>query len=213
MTETTALYEDHHAPSEGWSEPFRWSADGRRYCAAELGHNPAGLDILEIGCGNGVFRDRARDRGARVRGLEITSASLAAVEAVQIPLVAPDLVRLGESPDAALEAVVAFDVFEQSPFGLDPQHADATHVVARSRAKNEQYDAGTRLRTLLHGATARVSSGNVVRDVVRALRDLLRGLHGKLSRLGCTTRMELAPVVTHVMIQADIVSAERGKTK
>lgn len=172
MTETTALYEDHHAPSEGWSEPFRWSADGRRYCAAELGHNPAGLDILEIGLGNGVFRDWARDRGARVRGLEITSASLAAAEAAQIPLVAPDL-------------------------------------IARLRAKIEQYAAGTGLRTLLYGAAARVSSGNVV----RALRYLLRGSHGKLSRFGCTTRMELVPVVTHVMIQADIVSAERGKTE
>ncbi|HEV7287984.1 class I SAM-dependent methyltransferase [Sphingomonas sp.] len=231
MSETSALYADYDA-WKGWGEPFRWNAEEGRYYAAELGRDPAGLDILEIGFGSGAFLGWARDKGARVMGAEITPASVAAAQTAQIPLVAPDFEAHGALAENSLDAVVAFDVFEhldpatipaklaaiaralrpggllvlrypngQSPFGLDPLHADATHIVALSRAKIDQYAAGTGLRTIRYGATARVSSGSVARDAVRALRYILRGLHARFIRFVYATDVELAPVVTQVMVR------------
>lgn len=229
MSESTGLYADYDA-WKGWANPFSWNAEEGRYFAAELGRDPTGLDVLEIGFGNGAFLGWARDRGARVRGSELTPAAVEAAQAAQIPLVAPDFEVTGELGEASLDAVVAFDVFEhldpatltpklaaiaralrpggvlvlrypngQSPFGLDPQHADATHVIALSRAKIEQYAAGTGLRTIRYGATARVASGSVPRDAVRMLRYALRGIHARLIRFIYATDVELAPVVTQVL--------------
>lgn len=232
MDDTGDLYADYGA-WKGWGEPFRWNAEEGRYYAAELGRDPAGIDILEIGFGNGAFLGWARDKGARVRGAEVTPAALAAAQAAGIALVPPDFEASGALAAESLDAVVAFDVFEhldpatipaklaaiaralrpggllvlrypngQSPFGLDPLHADATHVVALSRAKIEQYAAGTGLRTIRYGATARVRSGSIARDAVRMLRYALRGLHARMIRFIYATDVELAPVVTQVMVRS-----------
>lgn len=88
----------------------------------------------------------------------------------------------------------------QSPFGLFAQHGDATHIVALSRAKMEQYAAGTGLRTLRYGGAASVRSGSAVRDLARGLRTLIQGIHARTIRFAYATDVELAPVVTHVMI-------------
>jgi SAM-dependent methyltransferase len=227
MTDTTSLYTDYDA-WKGWSEPFRWSPEEGRYFAAELGRDPKGLDILEMGFGNGAFLGWARDKGARVLGSELTPRAIEAARAAGIALVPSDFEVAGGLPP--LDAVVAFDVFEhldpdsisaklaaiaaalrpggvlvmrypngQSPFGLDPQHADRTHLIALSRAKIEQYAAGTGLVTLRYGATARVSSGSIPRDLLRSVRYILRGLHARFIRFVYATDVELAPVVTQVM--------------
>ncbi len=228
MTDTTALYADYHA-WKGWGEPFKWTPEEGRYHAAELGVAPAGLDILEMGFGGGSFLGWARDSGARVSGSELTPASVAAAQAAGIALVPPDFEVAGLMPDSldAVVAFDVFEHLEpatipaklaaiaralrpggrlvmrypngQSPFGLDPQHADATHLIPLSRAKMEQFASGTGLRTIRYGATARVSSGSVGRDAVRQLRYALRGLHGRMIRFIYASDVELAPVVTHVM--------------
>ncbi|MGQ0590670.1 MAG: methyltransferase domain-containing protein [Sphingosinicella sp.] len=223
------LYRDY-AQWKGWSDPFRWSAEEGRYYAAELGWDPAGLDILEIGFGNGGFLGWARDNGARVIGSELTPTAILAAEAIKLPLVPPNFEQVGGLEAESLDAVVAFDVFEhlepsairsklaaiaralrpggrlvlrypngQSPLGLDPQHADATHMVALSRAKIEQYAAGTGLLTIRYGGAARVRSGRIIRDLVRLLRYGLRAVIEAVIRFSYGTAAELAPVVTHVL--------------
>ena len=87
----------------------------------------------------------------------------------------------------------------QSPFGLDPQHADATHLTMLSAAKIEQYAAGTGLRTIRYGAAARVRSGKPIVDLARLVRYGLRAIIEALIRFTYATKVELAPVVTHVL--------------
>lgn len=88
----------------------------------------------------------------------------------------------------------------QSPFGLGPQHGDATHVTALSRAKMEQYAAGTGLTTLHYGGVARPATGTIVRRLVRAIRYVLRDMHMALLNFVYATDIELEPVVTMIFI-------------
>jgi SAM-dependent methyltransferase len=101
----------------------------------------------------------------------------------------------------------------QSPFGLDPQNADATHVVALSRAKIEQYAAGTGLRTIRYGPTARVGSGSIARDLVRAVRYGLRAMLETVIRFTYATSAELAPVVTHVLVREQAAAEARMRVQ
>ncbi len=229
MTDTTALYENYHA-WKGWNTPFAWTAEEGRYYGAELGLDPAGLDILELGFGAGGFLGWARDNGARVHGSELTATSTDAARAAGIPLVAPDFEIRDPLTPESFDAIVAFDVFEhlapttipaklaaiatalrpggrlvlrypngQSPFGLDQQNGDATHLIALSRAKIEQFAAGTGLRSVRYGAVARVRSGSFARDAVRAVRYTLRRMIEAVLRFTYATDAEFAPVVTHVL--------------
>ena len=186
-------------------------------------------DVLEIGFGNGEFLGWARSQGARISGSELTPASVAAAEAAGIALIAPDFEGHAPMPDsfdviAAFDVFEHLDVATimakltaidamlrpggwlilrfpngQSPFGLGPQHGDATHVTALSRAKIEQYAGHTSLATLHYGGAARPRSGSIAKRVVRSLRYGLRDAHMKAIRFLYATDIELEPVVTHIL--------------
>ncbi len=216
---------------KAWGEPFAFNDQDARYYRSELGRDPAGMTILEIGFGSGSFLGWARSRGASVSGAELGEESVAAAQRIGIPLVSPDFEATALAP-GTFDAVVAFDVFEhidsahipaklraiadslkpggmlimrypngQSPYGLYSQHGDATHVVALSRAKIEQYAAGSGLRTTRYGASPTPRSGDPVRDAVRGARALLRSVHARLIRFVYAIEVELAPVVSHVMVR------------
>ncbi len=87
----------------------------------------------------------------------------------------------------------------QSPFGLAPQNADATHLVALSRYKIEQYATGTELRTVHYGGVARSGSGSFAKDFLRRIRWILRDGHMALLRFLYATDAELEPVVTQIL--------------
>lgn len=91
----------------------------------------------------------------------------------------------------------------QSPFGLGPQHADATHVTALSRAKIEQYASGTALHTIAYSGVARPRASNMVTNVVRSIRLGLRDCHMAILRFLYATDIELEPVVTHLLAKRD----------
>lgn len=93
----------------------------------------------------------------------------------------------------------------QSPFGLIAQHGDATHIVALSRSKMEQYAAGSGLRTLRYGSAASVRTGGLTRELVRVLRNVLQRVHARIIHFAYATDVELAPVVTHVMVHSGVV--------
>jgi SAM-dependent methyltransferase len=89
----------------------------------------------------------------------------------------------------------------QSPFGLDPQHGDATHITPLSRAKIEQLAAGTGLVTTHYGAAASGKAPDPARALVRGVRALLRLIIERVIRFAYATGGELAPVVTHRLIK------------
>ncbi len=89
----------------------------------------------------------------------------------------------------------------QSPFGLDPQHADATHITPLSRAKVEQYAQGTGLETLDYGPAKTGRAPDPLRALLRLVRAVLRGLIERTIRFAYASGGELASVVTHRLIK------------
>jgi SAM-dependent methyltransferase len=87
----------------------------------------------------------------------------------------------------------------QSPFGLGPQHADATHVTALSRYKIEQYASGTDLHTIAYSGVARPASARFITNIARTIRLGLRDCHMAIIRFLYATDIELEPVVTHLL--------------
>lgn len=87
----------------------------------------------------------------------------------------------------------------QSPFGLGPQHGDATHLIALSRAKMEQFASGTSLRTLRYGGVARPFTGGLVKGSVRQIRYVLRDLVHAWMRFVQATDIEMESVVVHIL--------------
>lgn len=87
----------------------------------------------------------------------------------------------------------------QSPFGLGPQHADATHVTALSRPKIEQYASGTDLQTIAYSGVARPRAPRMITNIVRRIRLGLRDCHMAALRFLYATDIELEPVVTHLL--------------
>lgn len=73
----------------------------------------AGRTVLDLGCGVGWFGDMARQRGARVVGLDFAEAALrlAAEHHPEIALVRGDATRV-PFPDAAFDLVLLNDIIE-----------------------------------------------------------------------------------------------------
>jgi len=77
----------------------------------------AGLDVLEIGCGDGRNYVEMARRGARVTGVDVSDAQITLarqrVEAAGVPvrLLRADAADLSLLPDAAFDAIVAIYVF------------------------------------------------------------------------------------------------------
>jgi 2-polyprenyl-3-methyl-5-hydroxy-6-metoxy-1,4-benzoquinol methylase len=203
------------------------------YAAEFAGIALHGARLLEIGFGNGEFLAWASEQGAVVAGSEITSESIAAAKTRGLTLVPPDFEDgptaattfdiivafdvFEHLPVAAITAKLSAIAAMlspggwlllrfpngQSPFGLDSQHGDATHVTALSRAKIEQYAAGLPLATHRYGGAARVRGRGVAQRVVRAVRYALRDMHMALLRFVYATDTIYEPVVTLVMRRND----------
>jgi hypothetical protein len=84
----------------------------------------------------------------------------------------------------------------QSPFGLAPQNADATHVTALSLPKIEQYLVGTQLTPIAYRGASRSHGGAFSRRMIRKIRFALRDCHMAIIRFLYATDVELDPVVT-----------------
>lgn len=193
----------------------------------------AGLDVFEIGFGSGAFLAWAREQGARVTGSEITPAAIRAAKEAGVPLLPGDFGADGLPEHAfdLIVAFDVFEHIEstaiagklaaidralkpggrlllrypngQSPFGLVHQHGDATHLTALSRAKIEQYAAGTGLVTMRYQGAARVAGTGLPTRLARAVRDGLRDLHSRMINFLYGSDVELAPVVTHLLMNRE----------
>lgn len=203
----------------------------RYYAAELRGRSLGDARLLEIGFGNGEFLGWARAQGAQITGSEITPAAIAAAQAAHVPLLPAnfekgdlppdqfDIIAAFDvfehlDPDTIIAKLAAADRMlkpggwlilrfpnGQSPFGLAPQHADATHVTALSREKIEQYAAGTDLRTLHYGGVATAPAGSVFRRFARTLRLCLRRLHMRAIQYLYANDTPLDPVVTHILVK------------
>ena len=92
----------------------------------------------------------------------------------------------------------------QSPFGLAPQNADATHIVALSRAKIEQYADGTSLETIRYGGVARPIAPKIITRAARSVRYFLRDLHMAALRFIYAADVELEANVCQLMVKRSI---------
>jgi SAM-dependent methyltransferase len=203
----------------------------RYYEAELRGRSLGGAQLLEIGFGNGEFLGWAKAQGAVVTGSELTPAAIAAAKAAEIPLIPSnfetgaieaaqfDIIAAFDvfehlNPEAIIAKLAAADRMlkpdgwlilrfpnGQSPFGLAPQNADATHITALSREKIEQYAARTGLRTLHYGGVASGSAADPLRTMARKLRLGLRKLHIRWHQFLYANDTPLDPVVTHILVK------------
>lgn len=91
----------------------------------------------------------------------------------------------------------------QSPFGLDSQNGDATHILMLSKPKVEQYAAATGLKTVAYRGSSQPSDGSFKRKAINASRMMVRGALFKLFNLAMGSGVELAPNVLHILRKVD----------
>ena len=84
-----------------------------------LRHIEPGDAVLEIGCGRGAFLQKARDKGARVSGVELnpTAAAQATVAGLEVHIL--DVTEPPETWHDAFDHVVSFQVVEHVPSPFD----------------------------------------------------------------------------------------------
>ncbi len=166
---------------------------------------------------------------ARQQGITIVPADFeneADKWSAQFDLIAAFDVFEHLTPDQIVQKLRAIDVMlkpegkvllrfpnGQSPFGLAPQHADATHVTALSLAKIEQYLVGTQLTPITYRGVARANGGSLSRRLVRRVRYALRDCHMALIRFLYATDVELEPVVTLIAVKKDVAKMTAPITK
>lgn len=116
-SDDVGLYGDYRN-WKGWvAEGFgRYSVAEGLYYQAELTSSRVGplrgLDMLEVGFGNGSFAGWARDNGVRYRGIEVNPESLAVARSCDFDVYESfEQLRDGVQ-DRTIRAVVAFDIFE-----------------------------------------------------------------------------------------------------
>ncbi len=72
--------------------------------------------ILEVGCGNGFFLEEALEHGySEVRGVEPSTAAVAAADESVRSTIVCDVMRPGLFPDATFDAVCMFQTFDHLP--------------------------------------------------------------------------------------------------
>jgi 2-polyprenyl-3-methyl-5-hydroxy-6-metoxy-1,4-benzoquinol methylase len=87
----------------------------------------------------------------------------------------------------------------QSPFGLGPQNADATHVTALSREKMEHVIRGMRFAVVRYGGAYRAPGPSLAHRIVRGLRGALRSAISAPMRYAFEQDFPYDPVVTLVL--------------
>ena len=87
-----------------------------RYLARLDRHQGAKGALLEVGCGNGFFLERALELGYRsVRGVEPSHAAIAGARHDIRPLIVEDMMREGLFGESAFDVVCLFQVFDHVP--------------------------------------------------------------------------------------------------
>jgi SAM-dependent methyltransferase len=106
--------------------------DGQVYCqrVANVGRfmgDVTGRDVLDLGCGVGFFGGTARERGARVVGLDFSAVALELCVQRQtgMPVLRGDATTL-PFPDACFDVVLLNDIIEH--LAEEPGHAMITEV-------------------------------------------------------------------------------------
>lgn len=101
-----------------------------RYLARLDGHRAGHGALLEIGCGNGFFLERALEMGYRsVAGVEPSHAAVESARADIGPVVVRDLMREGLFMEGSFDVVCLFQVFDHVP---DPRALlRAVHLALR----------------------------------------------------------------------------------
>jgi len=108
---------------KGWTKPFTFTSEEAVYFTGETrGVAVADADVLEIGFGSGSFLAWARTKGARVAGIEIIPALLAAAKEAGVELLAGDFERATGARVPRFDTIIAFDVFEH--LAIDEIHAE-----------------------------------------------------------------------------------------
>ena len=120
-----------------WDRLFLFSLDEAAYFAGETRDLAvAGADVLDIGFGSGAFLAWARERGARVAGLEINPVLQAAARARDIELLPSSLADAARENARRFDTIVAFDMFE---------HLDRDELAPALGAASSMLKAGGRL--------------------------------------------------------------------
>lgn len=94
------------------SYPVRWEF---QQCVDDLG--PAPLDVLEIGCGTGLFLEAAARRGHRAVGIDFSTSAVAEAQARGVRAFCGGFAELARhvGSDARFDAVAFFHVIEHLP--------------------------------------------------------------------------------------------------
>jgi SAM-dependent methyltransferase len=127
---SAAAYQAEHGAFLGDTD-FVWCPEGLREADARLLGDLRDVDVLEIGCGAAQCARWLRTEGARVVGIDLSAAQLAAARVldartgVRVPAVVADAAALPFGDGA-------FDV-ACSAYGALPFVADATAVLAEVR--------------------------------------------------------------------------------
>lgn len=96
-----------------WNKLFSYDDEEAAYFQGEMrGVAIAGADLLEIGFGPGCFLAWAKDKGARVSGIEVISALIAAAREEGVTLLPAEFETVAAGHAEAFDTIVAFDVFE-----------------------------------------------------------------------------------------------------
>jgi 2-polyprenyl-3-methyl-5-hydroxy-6-metoxy-1,4-benzoquinol methylase len=126
-TDATAEYFD--AESGGWSERYRNSRHFRTRLETVLGwlqESPAGLSLLDYGCGSGVLLRELAMAGHQVTGVDVSEGMLAvareavknAPQPVRLERVGPDF--KGSYLDETYDGIISLGVIEylENPYDL-----------------------------------------------------------------------------------------------
>jgi 2-polyprenyl-3-methyl-5-hydroxy-6-metoxy-1,4-benzoquinol methylase len=115
-----------------WDKPFVFSPDEDRYFSGEMrGIAVAGADVLEIGYGSGSFLAWARDRKARVAGIEIIPPLIEAGRNAGIEVLDSDLEALAAKSPGRFDTIAALDVFEHFSIEEIVRNLAAVEVLLR----------------------------------------------------------------------------------
>lgn len=91
-----------------------WDCECISALLSKQGRSPAGADLIEIGCGTGVWLDKAKKHGFRCHGLELSEYAAGFVRRTGIPVETTSIEDSTHS-DGSFDVVVMREVIEHLP--------------------------------------------------------------------------------------------------